>query len=148
MPNRRTAATAGDEAELDNNPFAPRGLYAHQTALRLGTNNRAPINFSGEREGDFAGIGGGQDLVVGEELMRCMALGEGDLHLFPNWIESIRGDGINHGDKRLSAGQAGVGLIDEVERTIVLQKGLLRRSRKLHKLNGEQVVIIIGGYRT
>src|SRR5438876_552417 len=80
--------------------------------VRPWPNDGAPINLARERERDFAGIEGGFDFGVGEQLSRRMARREGNLHFFPDRVETIGGDGINYRNKRLASGQTGVRLVD------------------------------------
>src|SRR5213075_3464171 len=75
-----------------------------------------------------------------------MARREADLHLFPYGIESIAGDCINHGKKRLASRQAGVRLVDEVEGSVVLKQGPFRSGREFHELDFEQAAVVISGY--
>src|ERR1044071_6892826 len=77
-----------------------------------------------------------------------MARREGDLHLFPDWIEPIARDGIDHGNKWLVSRQAGVRLVDEVERSVVLKQDPFSSRREFHELDFEQVAVVISWYYT
>src|SRR5206468_5641375 len=66
--------------------------------------------------------------------------------LFPRRIESVPLDGIDHADEGLSARKSSVGHIDDVNRRVMLVVGELTTARQLKKINGEQLVIIIGGH--
>src|SRR2546421_8115415 len=92
-----------------------RGLDARPLMVRLRPNNGAPVNFACEPERDFAGSDRSSDLVVGEELSRRMTGREGDLHFFPDRVEAVAGDSVNHRNKGLTSGQTGVRLVNEVE---------------------------------
>ena len=112
----------------------------------LPPNDWAPIDFARECERDFASAEGGFDFSIGEELTWRMARREADLHLFPDWVEAIAGDGIDHGNKRLVSWQAGVRLVDEVEGGVVLKQGPFSGRREFHELDIEQVAVVISGY--
>ena len=75
-----------------------------------------------------------------------MARREGNLHFFPDRVEAIGGDSINHRNKRLTPGQTGVRLVDEIEGFVVLKEGPFSGRREFHELDSEQVVVVIGGY--
>src|SRR6266567_4310671 len=100
--------------------------------VRARSNDGTPINLTSELERYFAGVHGGPDFVIGEQLVRCMASREGNLDFFPDRIEAIAGNCINDRNKRLTSGQTEVRLIDEVERCVVLNKRLLSRRREFH----------------
>src|SRR5258707_3392026 len=72
-----------------------------------------------------------------------MTLSEGDLHLFPDWVEPMGWNSINHRDKWQVSGQPRVRLVDEVERFVVLKDGSFRGRRKFDEMDGEQVPIVI-----
>src|SRR6266581_68908 len=75
-----------------------------------------------------------------------MARREADLHLFPDEVEAIARDGIDHGNKRLVSRQAGVRLEDEVEGTVVLKQSPFSCGREFHELDVEEVAVVISGY--
>src|SRR5882672_6107531 len=75
-----------------------------------------------------------------------MARREGDLHFFPDRVETIGGDSINHRNKWLTPGQTGVRLVDEIEGFVVLKEDPLSGRREFHELDSEQVVVVISGY--
>src|SRR6266436_7259822 len=74
-----------------------------------------------------------------------MALREGNLHFFPDRVEAIAGDSINHRNKRLASRQTGVRLVDEVEGCVVLKQSLFSGGREFHELDVEQFGVVIGG---
>ena len=71
--------------------------------IRPWPNDGAPINLARERERDFAGIEGRFDFSVGEQLSRRMARREGNLHFFPDRVEAIAWDSINHRNERFAS---------------------------------------------
>jgi len=75
-----------------------------------------------------------------------MAGREGNLHFFPDRVEAIGGDSINHRNKRLASRQTGVRLKYKVEGCVVLKKRLFGGRREFHELDVEQVVVVIGRY--
>src|SRR5437763_9614964 len=76
--------------------------------------------------------------------MRLKTGVERDLHLFPQRIEPVSLDGIEHTDEWLSVRQPGVGHIDDVDRPVMLVIRDLSTGRQLKEINGEQLAIIIG----
>src|SRR6266851_279 len=111
--------------------------------IRARSHYGAPINLTGEGEGDFTGVEGVFHLSIGEQLPGRDARLEGNLHFFPDRIEAVRRDGNNHRNKRLPSRETGVRLVDKVERVVVLKERLLSGSRELHELDCEQVVVVI-----
>src|SRR5882762_1211040 len=75
-----------------------------------------------------------------------MARRKGNLHFFPDRVEAIAGDSIDHRNKRLPSRQTRVRLVDEVEGCVVLKKALFSGRREFHELDLEEVVVVIGGY--
>src|SRR6266404_2278263 len=73
-----------------------------------------------------------------------MARREGNLYFFPDRIEAIAGDGINHRNKRLASRQTRVRLVDKVERCVVLKESLFSGRREFHELDLEQFGVVIG----
>src|SRR5260370_21062850 len=102
--------------------------------IRARSKYGARINLAGEGEGDFTGVEGVFHLSIGEQLPGRDARLEGNLHFFPDRIEAVRRDGINHRNKRLPSGQTGVRLADKVERVVVLKDRLLSDSPEIHEL--------------
>lgn len=82
--------------------------------------DRAPINFVGERERDFTRCHGICDFIVGEKLPRGVTGRERNLHFQPDGVEAVTGDGVNHRNEGLASGQASVRLEDEVEGFVML----------------------------
>src|SRR5207248_9009725 len=74
---------------------------------------RTPIHFARVSQRDFTGIKGVIDFLVGEKLMWRVARRKRDLHLFPDRVETIAGDGIDYRDKWQPAGQTVIRLVDE-----------------------------------
>src|SRR6516162_303115 len=105
-------------------------ILRDRSGTRLGADDGAPINFPGKYEGDFAGSNGGGNLVIRKELSRGVACGEGNLNFLPDGVKTISRNGINHRDERLASGQAGIRLVNEVERTVVLQECFFRGGRE------------------
>src|SRR5262249_51212323 len=92
---------------------------------RLLPDHRAPIDFPGKLQRNFASVQSCGDFVVGEQLSGRVSLSKGDLHLFPDRIEPVTRDRIDDRDKRLASRQARVRLEYEVQRLVMLQKCLL-----------------------
>src|SRR5215470_14539872 len=107
-------------------------------------NGRTPIDFSGEFEGDFTGVQSVLDLRVGEELPRGVSCSEGYLNLFPDGVEAICRNSIDHRDERLAAGQTRVGLVNEIQRGVVLKERLFSCRLEFNELDRKEVSIIVG----
>ena len=78
--------------------------------------------------------------------MRRMSRREGNLHFFPDRIEAIAGDSVNHRNKRCASGQTRVRLVDEVEGCVVLKDSLFSGRREFHEQDVEQLGVVIGGH--
>ena len=76
-----------------------------------------------------------------------MTLGKRYLDFFPDWVEAISGNGIDHGNEGLTSRQAGIRLIDEVKRPVMLEDRLFSRSREFHELDVKELVVVICRYR-
>ena len=96
------------------------GFKLSARSTRFLSDHWAPIDFASELKRDFACIERILDLSVGEQLSRCMSRGEGDLHFLPDRVKTVSRDCVYYRNKRRSSGQAGIRLIDEVERLIML----------------------------
>ena len=105
--------------------------------VRSGPDHRAPIDFSSRRQRDFSSVESGFDLSVREELPGRMTRSEGDLNFFPDWVKAIARDSIDHGDKRLASGQAGIRLVDKVEGRVMLKEFLFGSVFPSGKRNNE-----------
>src|SRR5438105_880492 len=113
---------------------------------RLRPNHRTPINLACECERDFTGVKSCFDFSIGKQLSRRVAAREGNLHLFPDRIETIARDSIDHRNKRLASGQTGVRLVNKIEGVVVLKESPFSGRWEFHKLNFEQIAIVIGWY--
>src|SRR5206468_1067197 len=87
-----------------------------------------------------------RDFVIGEQLARCVTGGESDLHLFPDRVEPIARNSVDDRYKRLASRQSRIGLINKVERRIMLKEGAFRCRREFHENNIEQIAVVKGGY--
>lgn len=139
---------------IARHPIQPRRTGVRADAARKYADllflpdDRTPIYFACGREGDFTGLSGGEDFIIGEELPWGVPWREGNLNLFPYRVETITRNGVNHRNKRLAAGQAGVGLKDEIQGLVVLQQRSFRSRWKFHELDGQQIAVVVGRYFT
>src|SRR5690348_7651704 len=93
------------------------------TSLWL-SNDRATIQLAGRNELDETRCRRGQDLIVGRELRTVARRLEDDLHLLPERIHAIRGDGVDDAGEGMTGVHALVALIDVVDRAVI---GEIRR---------------------
>jgi len=126
-------------------PWLPGELRAVGPSL-LRTYHRAAIEFGGDSEGDFPGSGGGQDIVVRQELSGRVAGSERNLHFLPQRVEAVTLDRIQHTDERLAARQSGIGHINGVDRAIIPDIGLFTTGGQFHEIDGKQFAVVEGGH--
>ena len=116
------------------------------SANLLFADDRAAVQFVRDGKSNFAGLRGVGNFIIGKELARSMAGPEVDLDFEPERVETIALNGIKDTDERLAAWQTGIGHINDVDGSIVLQGSLFATGGQFLEVDGEQLMIVIGGH--
>jgi len=107
--------------------------------LLVRADDRAAVDFVGWRERDLTGRRCIGDFVVREQLPRCVAGVEGDLHLTLQRVEAVPLNRVEHACEHDACGLAGVAHEDGVDRTVVCEERLLRAAGLLLQVDGEEL---------